>query len=280
MTFKTILVHLDPSDRCAIRVAVAARLARAHGCHLVGLVPTGLYDGNIPAGAIATGITDFIAESADYLQRRADAISDAFRSQIAGPVPLPFEIRRVDAPTVESVVHHGRSSDLIVLGQGERLNPADTLVHELAQQVMLRVGRPVLMVPYAGYFEHIGKHVLVAWDGSRESAVAMREALPLLAKAAHVSLLSFRSTDEAPTTEQLLVSEMTHWLLRHGVQATAAQEVADTGIADALLSRTSDLGADLIVMGGYGHSRVRELMLGGVTREILAHMTVPVLMAH
>jgi nucleotide-binding universal stress UspA family protein len=280
MNFKTILVHLDHSDKCASRIKLAAGLARAHGSHLIGLLPTGLYDGVIPADAIPTGVTDFIAESADYLRRRADTISDAFRARLSGPSPVSYEIRPVDGTAADAVVNHGRSSDLIVLGQDERSAASDTPVHGLAPHVMFQVGRPVLVVPYAGHFEEGGRNVVVAWDGSRESAVAMREALPLLSKAARVTLVSFRRSNEPQDEARLLVSKMIQWLQRHGIQATAEQDVIEIDISDALLSRTSDLGADLIVMGGYGHSRLRELMLGGVTRQILAHMTVPVLMAH
>ncbi|VTU22174.1 universal stress protein [Variovorax sp. PBL-E5] len=280
MNFRTILVHLDPTDRCPVRVRLAAGLARAHGSHLVGLVPTGLYDGAIPIGAIPTGASDFIAESSEHLRRRANAIAEEFREQAAGPGPLSSEIRRVDGSTVDAVVNHGRASDLIVLGQGDRSNPADAPLRELAQQAMLQTGRPILMVPFAGHFDKVGEHAVIAWDGSRESAVAMRQALPLLRRAARVTLLSFHRLGEAPDGGKLLVPEMTHWLLRHGVQVKADQEAVDIDIDDALLSRSTDLGADLLVMGGYGHSRFRELMLGGVTRGILEKMTLPALLAH
>ena len=277
MTFKTILVHLDHTDRCATRVVLAARLARTHESHLVGLLPTGLQDGVIPASAIPTGATDFIAESAEYLRRRAEEIRAVFKDATTGPGPLSCEVREVDGATAAAVIHHGRASDLIVVGQGDRDRPADTLVHELAQQAMFESGRPVLIVPFAGTFEEPPRHALVAWDGSREAAVAMRAALPLLQRATRVTLLSLRRPEAAPDP-RLLVPETTHWLLRHGIQATAADDVTEIPITDALLDRVSDMGADLVVMGGYGHSRVRELMLGGVTREMLAQMTVPVLM--
>jgi len=281
MSFKTILVHLDHSDRCSCRVALAAALARKYGSHLIGLLPTGLYDGVIPADAIPVGATDFIAESADYLHRRADAISDTFRAHLTGSNPVSSEIRCIDGTTADAIVDHGRSSDLIVLGQEEKSSESDTPVHRLVAQAMLHSGRPVLVVPYAGDFEAVGKNVLVAWDGSRESAVAMRAALPLLIEATRVTLVSLRRSDQRHDPDRvLLVAEMIHWLQRHGVRAVVEQGVTEVAISDALLSRASDLSVDLIVMGGYGHSRLRELMLGGVTRQVLARMTVPVLIAH
>lgn len=280
MNFRTILVHLDHSVRSPARAAVAARWARAHESHLVGLVPTGLYDGVIPAEAIASGMSDYIAESADYLRRRAEAIAREFRDSIGGSGPLSHAVRLVDGATVDAVVRYGRASDLVVLGQSDDSNKLDTTVRGLAEQVLMEVGRPVLIVPSAGVFEALPKHVVAAWDGSRESAMALRAALPALRHAARVTLLSLHHPHDEGSVQRLLVPDMLQFLLRHGVQARAESGVTGIGVADALLSRVSELGADLLVMGGYGHSRLRERVLGGVTRQVLAQMAVPVLMAH
>ncbi|MET3494435.1 universal stress protein [Variovorax boronicumulans] len=280
MNFKTILVHLDHSARNPVRAAMAARWSRAHESHLVGLVPTGLYDGVIPADAIATGMTDYIAESADYLRRRAEAIAHEFREDIAASGLTSYEMRLVDGVTVDAVVRYGRASDLLVLGQSDGSTKLDTTVHALAEQVLTEVGRPVLVVPSAGVFEGIPKNIVVAWDGSRESAVALQAALPALQRATHVTLLSLRHPRDEEDAQLLMVPDMLQFLLRHGVRARASSEVTEIGIADALLSRISDLGAELLVMGGYSHSRLRERILGGVTRQILEQMTVPVLLAH
>ncbi|MET3179253.1 UNVERIFIED_ORG: nucleotide-binding universal stress UspA family protein [Variovorax guangxiensis] len=279
MNFRTILVHLDPSTRCPERAALAARWARSHESHLTGLIPTGLYDGVIPASAIATGMTDYIAESADYLRRRAEGIAREFRQGIAASGPLSYEVQLVDGLTVDAVVRHGHASDLVVIGQSDGSNRGDTTVHGLAEQVLMDVGRPVLVVPSVGEFSGVPKGVVVAWDGSREAAVAMHAALPAL-RGARVTLLSLRHPRDEEDAQRLLLPDMIQFLLRHGVQARAESEVTETGIADALLSRVADLGAELLVMGGYGHSRLRERILGGVTQQILAQMTVPVLIAH
>jgi nucleotide-binding universal stress UspA family protein len=144
----------------------------------------------------------------------------------------------------------------------------------------MEVGRPVLVVPSAGTFDKMPKHIVAAWDGSREAAMAMQAALPALHRSGHVTLVSMRHPRDEDNAQQLLVPDMCQYLLRHGVQARAETQVTEIGFADALLSRISDLGADLLVMGAYGHSRLRERVLGGVTRQVLAQMTVPVLMAH
>jgi nucleotide-binding universal stress UspA family protein len=276
MNIKTILVHLDHTDRCSARVDLAHGIARAQGAHLIGLLPSGLLEGTVPADALPTGMTDYIAESARYLRQRAQAISDGFSANMGS---TSHEVRETDGTTIDSLVAHGRSSDLVVVGQEDRAGDADLPVRGLVSRVMLDAGRPVLVVPYAGKFAQVGQSVLMAWDGSRAAAVAMREALPLLTRARRVTLVSFRRTASS-RGDELLIPEMTRWLQRHGVQATVEQHVTEIDTSDALLSRVSDVGADLVVMGGYGHSRLRERVLGGVTREVLAHMTVPVLIAH
>lgn len=279
MNFRTILVHLDRSDRSPVRAALAARWARSHESHLTGLIPTGLYDGVIPADAIATGMTDYIAESADYLRRRAEAIAREFRQDIAATGPLSYEVQLVDGVTEDAVVRYGHASDLVVVGQGDDSTRRDTTVHALAEHVLMEVGRPVLVVPSAGEFDGVPRNIVVAWDGSREAAVALHAALPAL-RSARVTLLSLRHPRDEDGAQRLLIHDMTQFLQRHGVQARAESEVTEIGIADALLSRVSDFGADLLVMGAYSHSRLRERILGGVTRQILSQMTVPVLMAH
>lgn len=281
MNYRTILVHLDHSERSPVRGAVAARWSRAHEAHLVGLVPTGLHDGVIPADAIATGMSDYIAESTDYLRRRAEAIAHEFRAGISASGPLSYEVRLADGATVDAVARYGRASDLVVLGQDDDSNRKDTTVRALAEQVLMEAGRPVLVVPSAGNaFERVPKNAVVAWDGSREAAVALRAALPALRNGARVTLVSLRHPRDEDDARLLLVPDMIQYLLRHGVNARAESGVTDASFADALLSRVSELGADLLVMGGYGHSRLRERLMGGVTRQIFSQMTVPVLMAH
>lgn len=276
MNIKTILVHLDHADRCSARVELAHGIARTQGAHVIGLLPSGLLEGTVPADALPTGMTDYIAESAQYLRQRAQGIGEGFRARMG---QNSHEVRETDGTTIDSLVAHGRSSDLVIVGQEDRASESDVPVRGLVSQVVLDAGRPVLVVPYAGNFKEVGQEVLLAWDGSRAAAVAMREALPLLAHARRVTLVSFRRTASSQD-DALLIPEMTRWLQRHGVQATVEQHVTEIDTSDALLSRVSDLGADLVVMGGYGHSRLRERVLGGVTREVLAHMTVPVLIAH
>jgi len=278
MTFASILVHLDDTDRCVVRATFAARLARAHAAHLIGLLPTGLYDGSIPADLLPSGATDFIAESADYLRVRAERIVDVFRGAATGHGYLSFEVRETDRPALDALLHHGRTSDLIVVGQEVPRAHNAFAARDLVDRLLMDAGRPVLVLPCAGDFDKVPTRIMVAWDGSREAALAMQGALPLMRKAHRVMLTSFTPTQQVDAAAQ--TAGIDRWLHQHGVESTRDTHATRIDVADALLSHAVDAGAELIVMGGYGHARWRERMVGGVTRDMLAHMTVPVLMAH
>jgi len=147
--------------------------------------------------------------------------------------------------------------------------------------VMIAGGRPVLFIPTAGRFPTIGSNATIAWNGSRESARAVFDALPFLVAAKQVRILAVNPDDTELHGTVLPGSELATALARHGVKCEVARSVApDIGIGDELLSRLADRGSDLLVMGGFGHSRFREFIFGGATRSILAHMTAPVLMSH
>lgn len=284
MNYRTILVHLDHGERSPVRAAVAAQWARWHEAHLVGLIPTGLVDGIIPADVIPSGATDFIAESAEYLRRRAEGISADFKAAVAAAAPLSQEVRLVDSDTGEAISRHGRTSDLVVVGQSDDAAANDTIARGLPDIALLETGRPVLVVPSSGRFDALPRRALVAWNGSREAAVAMRAALPALRQCAEVLLVSHHHAqsglDAETASRHLLLDETRRFLERHGIRAETQCDSTTLDVEDALLDRAADLGADLLVMGGYGHSRLRERLLGGVTRQILREMNLPVLIAY
>ncbi len=145
----------------------------------------------------------------------------------------------------------------------------------------LAVGRPVLVVPYAGRFEACGRRVLVAWNASRAATRAVNDAMPLLAGAETVTVLCVDPDEDRRAHGDVPGADVAVHLARHGVKARVESTASGgIGVGNAVLSRASDIGADLLVMGAYGHTRVRELLLGGATRTILESMTVPVLLSH
>ena len=283
MTLRDILVILDDTPRNAAVVQVAIDLARQHDAHATGLCPLNtLLEPEL--SLLLSGYTDAI--SMDYLLQQ----TEAQLTERAAPIEAAFreQLRRNDVrgyylgkagPISTVVASHLRTADLAVMGQ---VDPSSTEpLRHVPEDVILIGGRPVLMVPFAGRFDTIGKNVLIAWRNTREAARAMNDALPLLLPDATVTVLSVQKSRTADEDE-IPSAEAVEHLARHGLKAIAARTPNDGSISDsdAILSYASDLGADLIVAGCYGHSRMKELILGGVSRSLLQEMTVPVLMSH
>jgi nucleotide-binding universal stress UspA family protein len=280
MNYKTVLVALDGGPRCADRVALGARLAAASGGHLVGLAATGLPDVIVSMNSAVPDAVECIQLSAGFLRERADQVARDFERQAAAAGAPSFEARVVEAEPLDAVVALGRCADLVVVGQTDAKTAVDGVALDFPQQVVLHTGTPVLVVPFAGRFETIGRRVLIAWKDTREAARAMHDALPFLRSAAHATLLAIgeAGADAAPDDDTL--RDALAWLVAHGVAAEARAVTRSGEVGDALLSMASDLSCDLVVMGAYGHSRLHEWVLGGATRQMLAQMTVPVLMSH
>jgi nucleotide-binding universal stress UspA family protein len=275
MAYHTILVHLDSSPSCAARTELAARLAREHGSHLIGLAPTGQVQ--IPIDIASTLLEPgFLVASNHQLRVRAGLACEEFNALAAAANVASFEVLVDEDDHAASVIARACGADLVVVGQTERDAPLGVVNRDLPEQVALGSGRPVLVVPFAGRFGAIGQRVLVAWNNRREAVRAMADALPLLKRAQRVTVLTQRAPDApAPALQRLEA-----WLARHGVKAVCAHEVSELDVGNRLLSRASDLDIDLIVMGCYRHSRLSERVLGGATRTMLEQMTVPVLFAH
>lgn len=279
MTYRSILVHLDDSARCAERVALAASVAHAQGAHLLGLAPTGMV--HLPAGLQPTSQDGLptLAAAREQLLERAERCVQRFKQQVSALGLVSHQGRVHDDDMLSAVIQHARTSDLVVLGQHDPQHTVPLVSWDFPQQVCLHAGRPVLVLPLAGHFAGCGRTVVVGWNDSRESARALADALPLLQQAQDVHVLSFQHAgelDEVPPS----LDGVGRWLQRQGVQATLHLEATALHTGDALLARAADLSADLIVMGGYGHRRITELVLGGVTRSMLATMTVPTLISH
>ncbi len=272
--FKDILVQIDNAKSCPTREAAAVHLARQFDAQVTGLYV--IEPVQLPAYAEVAIGADLLEQSRREYRAQAEKATKAFREAMdhAG---IANEMRTVEGLTSSRTVEHGHYSDIIVLSQA---NPDDAndISEGLIDEVVLGCGRPVLAVPYIGFGEGFGKNVLLAWNGSRESVRALHDAMPILQAAERVVVMTVNPDDD---TDRIAGADISLHLARHGVKAEVNSTVSrDIDIGDTLLSRASDEGSDLIVMGAYGHSRFRELVLGGATRHLLQHMTVPVLMSH
>jgi nucleotide-binding universal stress UspA family protein len=285
MMFKDILVHLDDGPRSDMRLQVAIDLARLQEAHLTGIAVIDIpgsdmfYGAGMPFGA--GGMVQMVNSLRASAAARADAAGVKFRDTLRRE-GLVGEWRLVEGDTVAILPLHARYADLTILGQPNDDEPfRGPTADAVLVNVMLSSGRPVLAVPYAGAFSHVGDHVLIAWNASREATRAVNDALPLLRKAKKVTVLAVNPKRGIEGHGEVPAADIALHLARHDVKAEAAHTIAnDISEGDALLSYAADLGIDLIVMGGYGHSRAREMVFGGVTRTLLQEMTVPMFLSH
>jgi nucleotide-binding universal stress UspA family protein len=284
MQLKDILLHADSARGQEARLALAVELAGRHGAHLSGLF---VIEPMSFVGFATPGGTDFSPSQAvemigeQYIAARR-AVGDRLGAEFEAATEragIVGEWRVVEGDAPSETTSHARYADLAILGQSDPEQPP--FGEAIAEAVLVGSGRPVLVVPYIGTSETIGRRVLVAWNATREAARAVNDALPLFADAARVTLLSINPARGTTGEGDLPAADIALHLARHGVEAEAAQLTAEeVTVGDLILSRAADLGADLIVMGGYGQSRAREYVFGGVTRTLLRHMTVPVLLSH
>lgn len=280
MNFRSLLVFLDGDARCDARSHLAARFAVAHDSHLVGVAPTGLVELPSGTGAASRCIDDAAAARVETLERASDCV-EHFRECCRAEGVASVEAGVHEGERAAIVLHHAHCADVTVIGQADPASPSQPKDKRFVEQVLLHNARPTLIVPHAGRFDAVGVNVLVAWDGSRGSARATADAVPLLRHAGQVHLRVWRREGELaerPIRERL--ETVQRWLMRQGVAADVRVETADAAIGDAILDKAADLGVDLIVMGTYGHSRWIERIFGGATRTALARSPVPLLMSH
>jgi nucleotide-binding universal stress UspA family protein len=277
MSYKTILVHLNDTRRAEAVLEPAVRLAARHNAHLIGLhvqaaVPAPPLP--LPYGA------DVLKSVAAAQQKETDELGATFKRLTDGQ-PLVAEWRVEKGQHVDPtgvVMDHSRAADLVVAGQTDPDWNA-TPLQDVAERVAIGAGRPVLVVPYVGRYPEVGRNVVIAWKASRESARAVFDALPILELAEQVQILEI--SEAGGRSGLALDTTIAAALARHGIKPTVRTSIAgEIGVGDEILSRIADMGADLLVMGAYGHSRMRELVFGGVTRHIARHMTVPTLFSH
>lgn len=276
MALKDLLVHIDNSQGCRSRLQVALDLAEAHGAHLTGLYVLPRLE--IPTYLEADIGVDLLAIQQEAVQARAAEAENLFKTA-ADRTTVLSEWRRVDGGLARTLNLHARYTDLVVMGQFDPGDPKSLSAG--VDRVVLESGRPVLIIPYGGMRVGIGAQIMVAWNGSREAVRAIADALPLLARAKKVEVVAVNPPTGTAGEGDIPSADICVHLARHGVNAEAHHiEASDREVGEVLLSRVADQGIDLIVMGAYGHSRLREVVLGGATRHLLHHMTVPVLMSH
>lgn len=281
MGFKRLAVYIDDDRSVESRIAFAAAIADRHGANLTGVFavtpdPTTSYAAW--PGLPDSGFMDQLVQA--HRDRAAQKIADLkpkFEAATAG-MKQRADWREVQGFPQDVMIWAARHVDLVVLPQPDSDDAEAQFNKEAVSDVVMRCGRPVLFHPYIDADPDIGT-VLVAWDGGREAVRAFHDSVPFLAgsKVLFLSVLAKQQIDAASVNDEDLIA----FAESHGASAKVDRHVGDNiRVGDIMMSRAADLGANLVVMGGYSHSRFREMVLGGTTRDILTQMPVPVLMSH
>jgi nucleotide-binding universal stress UspA family protein len=277
MIVRDIVVNLSVAEGGGFAGDFAVSVASTFDAHLTGIAF--VYDPVVPVAATGYIPPEVIETQQRDSQDAAKAAIDRFSVATgrAGVVAEPTMLPASFAGAGDQFGQIARRFDLAIVGQAE---PDKKAVEELiAENVLFESGRPVIVVPYIQKAPLKLDQVMVCWDGSRPAARAIADAMPLLERAGLVQVVIV--ADERGKQDEIPGADMGQHLARHGLKVDVKRITGgDIDVADALLSHAADSGIDFIVMGGYGHSRLREFVLGGVTHSILRSMTVPTLMTH
>ena len=279
MKYKNILLHLDNSSGCRNRLEVAFGLAQKFDASLTGMlvVPTYVVPSYIEAQISVDVMTD-VTEKA--LSRARDTVSGY--QQLAAKAGVTLQAEVVEGEIIPILREHSKYADLLILGQDHPEDP-DNSSYGLADVLLFDGACACLVVPHTGKLQIPGSRVLLTWNASRESAHALREAMPLLKSADDVVVLSSEPDDGNYTMANghPHAQALMNLLNSHGIEAISSG-FGDTDLdaSETIMGQAADMNADLIVMGAYGHSRLREIILGGVTRDLLKLAPTCLLLAH
>lgn len=287
MALKDVLVYVDQSEHALERLRLAADLARRHQSRLTALYvrelnPVQLHQQNI--AELGQGSSEAITRTNRQIRQSIDGAVERLRSalqEIRREYELEVEWRCLDGVGSMVVPQHARFADLCILSQD--VSAAATATgYTFSEELLFVAGRPVIFVPARGSFKTLGQHILVAWNSSRAATRGVNDALPLIERAQQVTVLAVNPVEFAERYGALPPQQMVEHLRRHGAAAKGVwlSDVAPESIADAVLAEAHKVGADLIVAGAFGHPRLWEKLMGGVTRDLLARMNLRVLMSY
>lgn len=274
---KDILVHIPSDDRTKSIIDCAISLARDFGADLDGLVR--IYQSfNSTGGLAISGIATAMITRFDPALATAEAIQEQFEdaAKLAG---ISYSCKTIcrEAPAVlQSATEHSQLYSLVLVAQPDPAQPCND--NSLTETLLLGSGRPLLVIPYIHRGPFAARRIVICWDGGSAAARAVHDAMPFLHKATAIDILVI-NRDETATTHA--PEALKDHLARRGLSANVHRLFSRTSdIRDVILSFAADVSADMLVMGGYGHSRLREQILGGVTRGMLQTLTVPALVSH
>jgi nucleotide-binding universal stress UspA family protein len=285
MVLRDLLVYVDQSEHASERLRLAADLACRHKCRLIALYvrelnPTQLHEQS--NAELGPGSSDDFRRANRRIRKSVDEAAERLRlvlEKLKREHGLEVEWRCLDGVGSIIVPRHARVADLCVLGQDVSCTATGCTVSD---DLLFVTGRPVVFVPAQGSFNTLGRHILVAWNSSRASTRAVNDALPLIEGAEQVTVLAVNPGEFAERYGALPPEQMVEHLRRHGasVDGIWLNNIPAGSIADAVQAEAHKVGADLVVAGAFGHPRLWEKMMGGVTRDLLERMNLPILMSY
>lgn len=277
--FRRIAVHLDNGVDCRRRIDIALQMAKVHDAHLTGIFASYMLPGYFyDEGGLWARSMDIIKE---INTKGRTATQEAF-SQAAAQAGVAISWRQGDDTPADCLARHARYSDVVIVSQENGYDIEAATGNDFVAQTLLAAGRPVIVLPTVGKCETIGSRALYCWNRSREAARALADAAPMLRSAVALRALTLQDANTEDPERQAAYEDLAAYCASHGFPPLEPEtrDARETGIGDAILDAAADFGADLIVMGAYGHSRARQWILGGATRSLLTAMTVPVLFSH
>ncbi|NLC36456.1 MAG: universal stress protein [Alcaligenaceae bacterium] len=274
-----IAIHLSNDDACSRRIDAGLQLAKEHGAEVVGVYPADGAAGHYYDESIIP------QDIRKVLRNRRDEFREAVRTRFlerAAAAGVKAEWRAPKGEADETLALHARYCDLLVMSKAERVDSVAAIVPNLPESVVMASGRPVLMIPNAGSFESIGRRVLYCWDQRREAARAFTDGTPFFKRCEELAVLEIDRDERAFQDNDLHEDDFINFCVSQGYPQPKhlVKNSDDIGVGNIILNTASDLGSDLIVMGAYGHSRMRQWVMGGASRTLLSSMTVPVVLAH
>ncbi|MBR7798846.1 universal stress protein [Undibacterium fentianense] len=279
MTYKTLLVHVDESKSSTKRTELALQIANKFDSHLTGVALTGISRYIFESTELGAGDPNIMFHLS-ALRERADNAVKHFKR-----ICLEQNYERSESLIANDEANGGlglraRYADLIIIGQTNQNEPSPSVMSDFPEFMIVNSGRPVLIVPHTGETKDITGPCAVAWDGSRESARAITDAIPLLKLSELVHLILINPEPKEGTHGEEPGADLALYLARHGIKIEVVQRLSKSDTGGTLLQICQELQVNWLVMGGYGHSRFREMIMGGTTRTILEKTHIPVLMSH
>ena len=279
MSIKTILVYVPSGRNAAATLGAVLKIAGAGNAHVIGLhlTPDLPVYGEFPA-EVSQEVIDRLQKAGEEAAAAARRVfEEAFKDSA-----VTHEWRGFIASYVmgaDLIAQQGRAVDLIVCGKASDEVP--DAWSDFAETALMRSGRPVLIVPSGAAAKPVGTHAVIAWNGTREAARAVFDSLGLIQDAASVRAITLIDSEEQRAAAEANGAPLVAALARHGIKATfEVSYTAGGSTGEAILAKLLDNGCDLLIMGGYSHSRFREMLFGGVSRDILRNTWVPTLVSH